>query len=133
EEVRMFTGIDVAELAVSRDNIGRDQVITGEAVLARQPANATTQGEASDACVCIGAPRGGQAKSLRLVVECPPRDAALGTGRPPSGVNPYAAHPGQVNDEAAIAHCRTWDVVATAAHRHQQMVGAGEMNAGDDI
>src|SRR6185295_104389 len=74
EEVRMLTGVDVAELAVGGDDIGGDEVIAGQAVPARQPADAATQGETGDARVGVGTAGSGQAESLRLVVEFTPLD-----------------------------------------------------------
>src|SRR2546426_145886 len=51
QEVRVLAGVDMAELAVSSDNIGGNQIVTGQAVLARQPADAAAQGEAGNARV----------------------------------------------------------------------------------
>jgi hypothetical protein len=119
EEVLVLTGIDVAELAVGGDDVGSNEVVAGQAVPARQPADAAAQGEAGDAGVGVSAPRGGQAEGLSLVVEFPPLDAALGPHGALGGVNPDALHAGQVNHQAAVAHAVTRDVMAAAAHRHQ--------------
>src|SRR5215831_3810049 len=94
EEVRVLAGADVAELAISGDDIGGNEVVTGQTVPARQPADAAAQGEAGDAGVGVGAAGGGQAKGLGLVVEFPPLDTALGSDGAPGGVNPDALHPG---------------------------------------
>jgi hypothetical protein len=133
EEVWVLAGADVAELAVSGDDIGGDEVVTGQAVLARQPADAAAQGEAGDTGVGVGAAGGGQAEGLRLVVEFPPLDAALSLDSAPGGVNPDTLHPGQVNHQAAIAYAVARDVMATAAHRHQQTVDAGEVDRIDHV
>ena len=55
EEVLVLTGADVAELTVGGDDIGGDEVVAGQAVPARQPADAAPQGEAGDARVGVGA------------------------------------------------------------------------------
>src|SRR5262249_53591191 len=104
-----------------------------QAVFARQPANAAPQGEAGDARVGISATGGGQAKGLCLMVEFPPLDAALGPSRTPGRVNPDALHPAQVNHQATVAHAVARDVMAAAAHRHQQLVGTGEVDRVDYI
>ena len=103
EEVRVLTGADVAELAVGGDDIGGDEVVAGQAVLARQPADAAPQGEAGDARVGVGAAGGGQAEGLGLVVEFPPLDAALGPDGAPGGVNPDALHPG--SGQSPVRRC----------------------------
>src|SRR5262245_33196842 len=133
EEVRVLTGADVAELTSGGDDIGGDEVVAGQAIPARQPTDATPQGEAGDACVGVSATGGSQAEGLGLMIEFPPLNTALGPHGTPGGVNPDALHPGQVNHQAAITHAVTRDVVATAAYRHQQTVGAGEVDGVDHV
>jgi len=133
EEVWMLVGADVAELAVGSDDISGDEVVAGQAVAARQPADATTQGEASDASVSVSAAGGGEAEGLRLVVEFTPLDATLLLRGARGGFNPDALHPAQINHQATVAYAVARDVMATAAHRHQQTVGAGEVDRVDHV
>src|SRR5262249_40849800 len=105
----------------------------GQTVAARQPADATSQGEPSDARVSVSAADGGEAKGLRLVVEFPPSDATFSAGSAPGGVNPDALHPAQINHQAAVAYAVARDVMATAAHRHQQTVGVGKVDRVDHV
>ena len=88
EEVRVLTGVDVAELAVGSNDISGNEVVAGQAILARQPADTAPQSEAGDTCIGVGAARSGQAEGLGLVIEFPPLDAALGPDGAPGGVNP---------------------------------------------
>src|SRR5712691_1391974 len=128
EEVWVLSGTDVAELTVGGDDIGGDEVVAGQAVLARQPADAATQGEAGDARIGVGAAGGSQAEGLGLVIEFPPFDAALGSDGAPDRVNTDALHPAEINHQATVTHAVARDVMATAAHRHQQTVGAGKID-----
>src|SRR5262249_54732748 len=100
EEVRVLAGADVAELAVGGDEIGGNEVVAGQTVPARQPANTAPQGEAGNAGVGIGTAGGSQAESLGFMVEFTPLDAALSAHGTPAGVNPDALHPAQVNHQS---------------------------------
>jgi hypothetical protein len=123
----------VAELTIGGDDIGGDEVVAGQAVPARQPTDATPQGEAGDACVGVSATGGSQAEGLGLVVEFPPLNTALGLDGTLGGVNPDALHPAQVNHQAAVTHAVARDIMAATAHRHQQTVGASEVDGVDHV
>ena len=45
-------------------------------------------------------------------------------------VDDHAAHPGEVDDQAVVAERPAGDVVAAAAHRDEEVVGAGELHRG---
>ena len=127
EEVGVLRGAGREELAVGRDEIDREQVIGGQAVLACQIAPAAAEGEPGDAGRGDLAPGGGQAEGLRLVVELAPGEARLGTGCAAHGIDAHALHARQVEHQAAVAHRIARGVMAAPAHRHQQMVRPGEM------
>src|SRR5215831_11335316 len=133
EEVRVLAGADVAELAVGGDDIGGNEVVAGQTVPARQPANATAQSEAGNAGVGIGTARRGEAESLGFMVEFTPLDAALGPYGTPAGVNPDALHPAQVNHQSVVTHAVARNVMAATPHRHQQLVGTGEIDGIDHV
>ena len=133
EEVRVLTGAGVAELAVGGDDIGGDEVVTGQTVLACQPAEATTQREARNARTGDQAPRCSQAEGLRLVIEVSPRGPALSAGRAAHRIDADAPHAREVDHQAALAYSDARDIVAAASYRHQQVVGPGEVDRRDDI
>src|SRR4030095_15279476 len=61
EEVRVLASADVAELAVGGDDIGGDEVVTGQTVPARQPADAAPPGAARNTGLRVVCTQGGQA------------------------------------------------------------------------
>jgi hypothetical protein len=67
------------------------------------------------------------------MVEFTPLDATFGPGGAPGGVNPDALHPAQVNHQSPVTHAVARDIMAATAHRHQQTVGAGEVDGVDHI
>ena len=74
-------GVDRTERAVGGDDVGGEQVVDGQAVLAHQPAEPAAEGQAGDAGVRHGAAGRGQAERLRLAVELAPQHAALARRR----------------------------------------------------
>ena len=133
EQVRMRGGTGREELAVGGDDIDGEEIITDETVLPREPAQAAAQGEARDTGVGDGATGRRQAERLGFVVELAPGDSALRAGRAPDGIDPHAPHPGQVDHQTVVADGIAGNVMATAAYRQQQMMGAGELDTLEDI
>src|SRR5882672_2611939 len=133
EQVWVLTRTGREKLAICCDNICREYVVAAEAVLAHEPAKATTQGEA-------GHPRGGndptsarEAERLGFAVILTPRQTRLGTRRALGRIDPHALHPRQVNHEATIADCVAGDVMPASTYGHQKLVGAGKIHGVNNI
>jgi len=133
EQVRVLSSARVQELAVGRDDVGRDQVVDGQSELAGGPAEAAAQREAGDAGGRIDAERGDEAELLRLLVEVRERGAGLDASRGGRRVDPHRPHQGQVDEEAAVADRIAGDVVAAAAHGNEQLFVAREIDRVDDV
>jgi hypothetical protein len=92
---------DVARPAIGRDDVGAEQAVEGEAVLAGERADTATLGEPCDAHCGAGAP-GDRHGSLReegvvhMQQVCPRADARPGAPR----VHLHVAQGGEVDDEA---------------------------------
>ena len=80
------------ELAVGGHYVGREQAVTGEPVLAQQPADPAAEGEPGDAGARYQAAGDGQAERLRLVVELCPGEPGLRDRPPGDRVDPDALH-----------------------------------------
>ena len=120
-------------LPVGGDQVGRDQVVAGQAVLAHQPADAAAEREPGDAGGGDEAAGRGQAEGLGLGVELAPGEAALGPHGARLGVDPDALHRREVDHQAAVAGGVAGHVVAAAAHGDGQALAAGEADRGDDV
>ena len=81
------------EAAVGGDDVGREQVVAGQAVLALQPADAAAEREPGDAGRRDRAAGRRQPERLRLAVELAPGQAGLGARDPAPGIDPHALHP----------------------------------------
>src|SRR5205823_9539734 len=119
--------------AVWGDDVGREEVVAGEPVLAHQPPDPAAQREAGDTGARDEAAGGGEAERLRFLVELAPDDAALGAGRLRARVDPDSLHRRQVEDEAVVAGAEAGDVVAAAAYGDDEVVLTGEAEAGDHV
>ena len=128
EQVGVVVALDGPERAVGGHDVGGEQVVDGEAVLAHQPAEPAAESEAGDAGVRHRAAGGGQPERLRLAVELAPQHPALRLGRARVGIDADALHRRQVDDEAAIVGAVPRRAVPATAHRHQQVVFAGELD-----
>ena len=133
EQVRMLVGAGGDERAVGGDDVGREQVVAGEAVLAHQPAEAAAQRQPADAGVGDGPAGRGEAERLGLAVEFAPEQAALGVGRARSGVDADALEAAQVDHQAAVAHGVAGRAVAAAAHRDPEIVLSSEVDGVDHV
>ncbi len=126
EQLGVFVGSGAPELTVRRHDVGGQEVVADEPVLAHQPSHAPAEGEAGDARLAHHPARGGEAESLRLVIEVLPQDSGLSPGRLGRGIDVDALHQRQVDHEPVVAHGGSRDIVATATHRDQQALGRGE-------
>ena len=126
-----FAGGQVAP--VGADQVDRDQVVTGEAVLAVKPTMAAAKCQAGDAGLRHNAERHGESEGLGLAVDVADGGAAAGAHQPRRDVDAHCVHGAKVDDDAAVAHRIAGDVVAAAAHRDQHAVGTGEVDGIDDV
>jgi len=126
EQVGVVVGRRPDDVALRGDDLGLQEVVDGEPVVAHQPAEAATQAEAADAGVAHDAARGGQTVGLRLVVDVCPQGTTLDAGRAVDEIDGDGAHRREVDDDPVVAHCGAGDVVASASYRDLEVAVAGE-------
>ena len=132
EEIRMLRGIRGDEPAVGEDDVGLEQIVDSQPVLARQVAGAATQREPGDAGASNDAERHREAEGVRRMVDRPgvqPGPTRTAGGR----IDPHALHWREVDDEPVVAAAESGTVVAAAADGEQQTLLAGELHGGDDV
>ena len=133
EQVRVIVGARGQEPAIGGDDVGGEQVVAGQAVLALQPADAAAEGEAGDAGRRHGAAGGGESEGLGLAVELSPGQARLGVRDPLHRIYPDAFHGRQVDDQSVVADRLSGNVVATAADRDGQTVLDAELECSHHV
>ncbi len=87
EQVGVLVRAGVQQPAVGGDEIGADEVVAGEAVLAHQPADPTAERVPGDTRRRYEASGGGEAVRLRLVVDVGPDRAAADVRAPQADVS----------------------------------------------
>ena len=126
EKVGVLHRARLNERAVGGHHIGGDQIVHREPEFSAEPPEAATECEPCDPRSRVDAERRGKTEGLRLFVELAERDAGLNPRGLLLRVDADGAHRRQVDKEPALANRVAGNVVATAAHRHEQTVVAGK-------
>ena len=133
EEVRVAGGVGEDDPAVRGDQLGREQVVDREPVLADEEAHSAAQRDAADADRA-GVPETGREPVLRG------RHRVLARGQ--TGLRPRRAlavvdgerpHLGQVDHDAPVGHAVAGRAVAAAAHRELQPGIPGREDRASDV
>jgi hypothetical protein len=133
EEVGVLRLARREHAAVGGDHLDRHEVVDGEAMLAPHPAQTTPEREPGDARLGDDTQRSGQPVRLCLPVDVGQRAPGLRSHRARLGVDVDRLHPGQVDDETAVADRVARHPVASPAHGELETLLAGERHGGDDI
>src|SRR2546421_11831499 len=80
------------EATIGSDYISRQKIITGKAVLSKQPANAATQSEPCNAGRGDHSTGGCQPMCLSFVIKISPSCTCLGMSRPALGIHANRSH-----------------------------------------
>ena len=133
EEVFVLRCADGKVIAVGVHDVGGDDIVATQAVLAHEPADAAAQREAADAGGRDDAAGGGKPEFLTFAIEFSPGGAALGERGLPAGVDLDLSHQGEVDHHGAVGDGLSGDAVAAAAHRSGEAVFAGKTNGLNDV
>ena len=115
EQIWMMLGVRGDNGGISRDDLEGQNIVAGQPVLAREPADAATQGQPGNAGPRDDAGGNGQAVQVSLAVHVAQRRATLHPDGPPVCVDEHAAHRRKIDDDPMVAHRPAADIVATAA------------------
>src|SRR5205807_3312223 len=121
---------DLDLLAVRGDEVDREQVVHGQAVLALQSAHAAAQRQAGDARVADNPDGTHKAMRLRCLVELRQVRAALRAHSSADWIDRYLSHSGEVKDHPAVARRESRDAVPATAHGRDQLLLAREADGG---
>ena len=86
------------------------------------------EGQARQASPAHGAGGRGESVGLRCPHELAQRETGLSPGRLLPWIDPDTFHAREIDDHAAIADGTATDAVSTAAHGHEQVVIASELD-----
>ena len=121
------------EAAVGEDHVRFEQVVDGEAVLAREVARPAAEGEARDAGGRDDAEGHRQAERVRGVIHVARRAAGIHPDRAARRIHAHALHLREVDHQAVVAAAEAGAVVAAAPDRDEKALVAAEGHRGDDV
>ncbi len=128
EQVWIVGGVGLANCSVRGDDIGRDQVVDCEPMLAHQPAQTATERETGDSGVGDCASRCRKSEHLGFAVQFAPENTAFSPYRSALRVYADALHWRHVNDEAPVVGPIAWRTMASAAHRDLETLSLRELH-----
>ena len=117
EQVGMAVGVGVQHPPVGGDQLGREQIVDGQAVLSDQEPDPAAQGHPADPDRAGVAEPGGQPVGADGGGVGTGGQPALGPGGAPPGVDVQGRHPRQVEHDPAVAGAVPGQAVPAAAHR----------------
>ena len=133
QEVRVLRLGSCDETAVGQNHVRLEQAVDGEPVLAREVTVTAAQREPGDAGRREDPEGDGLTEGLGRVIDVAGRAARAHSHRPVLGVDPYALHRRQVDDQAVIDAGETRTIVASAANGDRKLVVPAEIHRRDHI
>ena len=121
------------DLAIGGDELDGSKIVEGEAMLAHQPAQPTTEGEPGDAGAGNNPARDRETVQLGFAVELAPGDAALRPYRAAFGIDVDSLHRREVDHHSAIDGRASCHVVTAATNRDFEAQLAREVDGIDHV
>ena len=119
--------------SVGEDDLGGDEVVTAQPVLAGEPADAPVERQPGDAGHRHESERCGEPVLLRRSVELSEQDACLRPHSPIVWIDVDVLHRRHIDHDAAITRRESGDAVAAGSHRDGQTAISREVDRGDDV
>src|SRR5277367_6751331 len=133
EEVAVLVRAGRDKPSIRQDDIGRQKVVDGQAILSREVSHAAAQSKATHTCCRNDSRWHGEAEGVRSVVHVTPRGSAAYADGSCRGVDVNVFDARQVNHETIITNSQPSGVMASTSDRYQQVIFSGKMNGGDNI
>ena len=133
EQIGFFVLACPHHLALGGDEFDGSKIVEGEAILAHQPAQPTTQGEPGDPGARNDPARDRQTVQLGFPVELAPGDAALRPYRAAFGIDVNPFHRRQVDHQSAVDGRAPCHVVTATTNRDFEAQLAREVDGIDHV
>ena len=121
------------DVTARRHDLGRQEVVARQPVLAGEVADPSAQGEPGDPGRADDAARGRQTVLVGRVVETRPLAATAGARGLRVGIDGDLLQRTQVDHETAVVGAETRGAVRTAADRQVETLAAGDLDDGGDV
>ena len=121
------------QTAIGGDDVGSQQIIACEPELPRQPTIAAAQRQACDPGVGVDPEGCRQTKGLRFAIELAQPQPRLRLRDAAGRIDPNSLHQRQIDHQPIGADGLAGIVVTATANGHEDIVVAGEPNAGENV
>ena len=121
------------DAAIGEDDVGFEQVIDRQAVLARQIAGAAAKRESGDACRRDDPEGNGETECMRRMIDVAGCAATFDANGLRRRVHAHALHHRQIDHQPVVAAAEARAVVTAATNREQQALVASEVDGRDDV
>ena len=125
EQIAILVGAGHDKGSVGQDDVGRQQIIDGQAVLPRQVSHAAAEGQAADAGGRDDSGRHGEPEGMRGMVNVAPGATAAYAHGPCRRIDVNVLDGGEIDDQAVVANSQTSGVVAAAPNRNPEILLPG--------
>src|SRR6266550_2626702 len=133
EEIGMVSRARPDDLAAGGDDLERAKVVAGQAVLAREPADASAERKATHAGFGDDSGRDDEAVLGGRGVDVAQQAASLGPDHVLAGMHLDRPHAGEVDRESAVRNRLARHAVAAATHGDLEAVAARQVDGRYDI
>ena len=133
EEIGVVVGVHAQELTVGGHDVGGEQVVDREAVLAREEADTAGQRDPADPDRARVAEPGREAVRAGRGGVLARGQPGLGPGRASLGIDLECAHRGEIEDDPALGDAVSGGAVATAADGELRPGVASERDDARDV
>jgi hypothetical protein len=111
----------------------RQQIVDRHSVLTNQPADPTSERQATNTGLRHYAARHREAEDVRFSIEVTKSGSALYSNSARPTIHENGSHAGQIDDQPVVAEPTTAYVVPAATNRRRQIVRASEIDRGNHV
>src|SRR6267378_919475 len=133
EEIVVFRSTGSEHFRVGCDHLRRQQIVDGHPVFANQPANTTSEGQATNTSLGHYAAGDCKPENMRFSINITKRRSALYSNSAGCVIHENGPHSGQVDHQTVVAERTATNIVAAATNSRRQIVSASEIDRGNHV
>src|SRR5260370_41469617 len=133
EEIVVFRSAGSEHFAVGCDHLRRQQIVDGHPVFTDQPANTTSESQATNTSLGHDATRDCKPEDMRFSINITKSRSALYLNSAGCVIHENGPHSGKVDHQAVVAERTAANIVAAATNSRRQIVRAPEIDRGNHV
>jgi hypothetical protein len=133
EQIIVFRSAGSEHLSIGSHHLRRQQIVDRHPVFANQPANSTSEGQATDTSLGHYPARDSEPEDMRFSIDVTQSRSALYSNSSGRSIYENGPHSGKINHQTIVTERTAAYVVPAATNRRQQIVRATEIDRGDDV